>query len=286
MAKVKFWGTRGSIPAPGPKTMRYGGNTACVEYRDGDLLIIIDAGTGIRELGMSLMAEFKGRPIEGHLFVGHAHWDHIQGFPFFVPAYVMGNKFTIYSAAGMGKGFEQVLKGQMGLDYFPVTLGEMQAAVRFVELNGPQKLGDTTVTYTYLNHPGMTTGFRIQKGGKSVTYLSDYEILSLFRGKNIVTQHQDADIIKFAKGTDLLICDSMYTDEEYQKKRGWGHNTYTNVLELALQAQAKQLALFHHDPMHTDDMVDAMVNDCRVRLKERGSVMTCFAAQEGQEVTV
>src|SRR5580658_8012990 len=172
---VKFWGTRGSIATPGPGTVRYGGNTSCTEVRFGEHILALDAGTGLREFGNSLMQEFGTKPMRVHLFVGHTHWDHIQGFPFFTPAYVKGNTFSIYSMRGAGKPLEKVFRGQMDVDYFPVVLTDMQARLKFIELRKPVQIGPVTIRFHYLNHPGIAVGFRIEAGGKSVVYTSDHE---------------------------------------------------------------------------------------------------------------
>lgn len=283
---VRFWGTRGSIATPGPKTTRYGGNTACTEVRYRNQLIVFDAGTGARELGLALMEEFKGKPIEAHIFIGHGHWDHIQGFPFFMPAYQLGNSFTIYSVRGAQRSLEKIFTGQMDRDYFPVALGEMQAKLRFVELDGAVHIADAQISYTYLNHPGLAIGFRMDTGKKSFTYISDNEPYQRLVGKDGLTEKLDQDLIEFTRGVDLLICEAQYTDEEYRQKRGWGHSAISDVLELALAAEVKQLALFHHDPMHTDEMIDVMVEQCQEKLRVRGSSLICFAAREGLTLTI
>ena len=157
---LKFWGTRGSLPSPGPATARYGGNTPCTELRVGETVIIVDAGSGLRELGLSLMKEFKDKPLDAHLFVGHTHWDHIQGFPFFVPAYLPNNKINVYGVHGTTQGFSDILAGQMAPNYFPVAMKEMAARIRVNALSGVSNLGPVNVTYHYLNLPGISIAFR------------------------------------------------------------------------------------------------------------------------------
>ncbi len=284
--RVKFWGTRGSIATPGPKTVKYGGNTACTELRYRGELVIFDAGTGARELGLALSEEFQGRPLEAHVFIGHSHWDHIQGFPFFLPAYQQGNRLTVYSVRGAQRSLEKIFTGQMDSDYFPVALGDMQARLKFVELDGPVAIADATVRYTYLNHPGLAIGFRFDAGKKSVVYISDNEPYRRLAGESGFTEKLDQDLVAFVRQAALLICESQYTDEEYKQKRGWGHSSVSDVLELAIAAQVQQLALYHHDPMHTDEMIDAMVGQCQQRLRARGSSLLCFAAQEGLTLTI
>ena len=167
---IRFWGTRGSIATPGQATIKYGGNTACTEVRCGKQLLILDAGTGIRLLGLSLLQEFQQRPIQGHIFVGHTHWDHIQGFPFFAPAFSSNNEFTIYSLHGAEKPLEKVFRGQMDSDYFPVLLSDMKAKLEFCELESEVHLGETQVSYIFLNHPGLAVGFRISSAGRSLAF--------------------------------------------------------------------------------------------------------------------
>lgn len=283
--KVRFWGVRGSIPAPGPDTVRYGGNTSCVEVRMGGKVMILDSGTGIRMLGNSLMAEFKNEPIEGHIFIGHTHWDHIQGFPFFVPAYVPRNTFTIYSAHGVGRGFEKIFREQMNQNYFPVETGDMAAKISFEHVNGTFQVGDVKVETTFSNHPGVNLAFRFSHGGKSLVYLTDHEnYQAQVQGVDDFSVKQDRIIENFCRGADLLICDAQYTDEDYKQKRGWGHSRWKDTVALGLGAGVKALALFHHEPLRSDDEIDRIVGDCQSVVKEKGSSMRCFAAREREEI--
>lgn len=283
--RVKFWGTRGSIAVPGSQTVRYGGNTACTEVRLGGHILILDAGTGIRGLGSSLLREFGGKSIHAHVFIGHTHWDHIQGFPFFAPAYLPNNTIFLYSMRGAGKPLEKVFRGQMDNDYFPVLLSDMQAALHFVELIEPVTIGPLTVGFEYLNHPGIAIGFRISAGGKTVVYASDHEGFSRLYGAE-AGACEDRKIIEFARGADLFICEAQYTVDEYPKKKGWGHSTMDDALGMAAEAQVKQLAIFHHDPSHDDEFMDAVVGDCRRKICAAGHSFACFAAREGQEFNI
>jgi phosphoribosyl 1,2-cyclic phosphodiesterase/CheY-like chemotaxis protein len=280
-AALRFWGTRGSVPSPGPATQRYGGNTPCTELRVGGKLIIIDAGTGLRELGNSLMLDSNGKPIEGHIFVGHTHWDHIQGFPFCTPLYVPNNKFSIYGVHGTTQGFEEVLKGQMHPTYFPVAMREMASRIDVVELSGPLKIGDVNVSYHYLNHPGITVGFRFETRDWKVCYVSDHEPYGKLNNQGQFSAKEDEAVAAFVSGADLLICEAQYTDEEYKFKKTWGHSTFTDVIGLALKAQVKKLALFHHDPSHTDDMMDRYVEECRGYVLKQNAKLEVIGAQEG-----
>lgn len=283
---VRFWGTRGSTPAPGPFTMRYGGNTSCTEMRFGDKIFIIDCGTGLRELGISLLEEYQEKPMKGHIFVGHTHWDHIQGFPFFTPLYLPKNDFQLYSVRGAGKSLERVFRGQMAADYFPVPLRSLSSQLQFVELEEAINIEDVHVKYHHLNHPGVAIGFRFEYGGKSVTYISDHETFSRLSGESEMTLKQDRAIAEFARDSDLLICEAQYDEEEYKVKKGWGHSTFNDVIDRAIESGSKNLVLFHHDPVHTDDMMDRYVEECRQRIKRAGSDLTCCAAQEKQTIRV
>jgi len=291
---VRFWGTRGSIATPGPGTTRYGGNTSCVELRCGGEILIFDAGTGIRGLGEALMREFEGRPLIVHLFVSHTHWDHIQGFPFFMPAYQATSTINVYGPSGQGRPLEKLLRGQMDPDYFPVALGDMGAAIRVHEYrSGDFAIGETTVRAHYLNHPGMTLGYRVTHAGKSVVYATDNEpyrhTLARFGRRESAEgfgAQLDESLVRFVADADLYIGEAQYTDEEYPAKIGWGHSSVTATVEVALQARVKALALYHHDPMHPDDVVAAMEAAARRAIQGRGVDLRCFAAQEGQVIEV
>ncbi|MBI4463943.1 MAG: response regulator, partial [Acidobacteria bacterium] len=282
--QVRFWGTRGSIATPGPATVKYGGNTACTEVRCGNQLLILDAGTGIRPLGVSLLEEFEQKAIKGHIFVGHTHWDHIQGFPFFTPAFLARNEFTIYSLRGAGKPLERVFRGQMDSDYFPVRLTDMRAKLEFSELQSDVDLGETRVSYTFLNHPGLAVGFRIHYGGRSLGYISDHETYARLNPGGPLPNPLDLDIAHFVEHVELLICEAQYTEEEYAEKQGWGHSTFLDALERAAQAQVKRLAIFHHDPSHDDAFLDGIQEFCEKTVAERNYPFTCFLAQEGMAI--
>ncbi len=281
---VRFWGTRGSIATPGEATIRYGGNTACTEVRCGEQLLILDAGTGIRALGVSLLREFQQRPIKGHIFVGHTHWDHIQGFPFFAPAFNPSNEFAIYSLHGAEKPLEKVFRGQMDSDYFPVPLSDMKARLEFCELEAEVHLGETQGSYVFLNHPGLAVGFRISFAGRSLVYISDHENYGRVAPGGISPNSMDLEIARFADNTDLLICEAQYTEEEYAEKRGWGHSTFLDALERAAQAKVKRLAIFHHDPSHDDVFMDGILEFCQKTIADRNYTFSCFVAQEGSSI--
>ena len=296
--KVRFWGTRGSIPSPGPRTLRYGGNCSCVEVRTASgELFIIDAGTGIRELGLELL---KSPPVDAHLLLSHTHWDHISGFPFFPPAFVPSNTLTIYAARNIDKRLEDVMAGQMEYTYFPVTLGDLPSDIQYRELLEESfTVGSARITTHYLNHTSICMGYRIEADGRSVAYVSDHEPygLALFgsdpppdkigRGlRDGVVHVGDRRLIEWVNGADLVIQDTQYTPEEYPKKIGWGHGSADYVTDVAALSGARRLALFHHDPLHDDDSIDRIVDYCRARVAEAGASLEVFAAAEGQEVVL
>jgi phosphoribosyl 1,2-cyclic phosphodiesterase len=253
--RIKFWGVRGSIAVPGPDTLRVGGNTSCIEVRCDKTLIILDGGTGIRLLGQHLMAEM---PIEAYIFFSHVHWDHIQGFPFFTPAFVRGNQFHMYGGNNVTHTLEETLAGQMDYPSFPVHLTEMGAKMDFHDLYEGQSVrigdGDDTIliTNTRGNHPNGVFAYRIDFRGKSMVYCTDTEHYAVV----------DPKLCRLADKADVLIYDTMYLPEEYSgelgggAKTGWGHSTFEKGVELAQAAGVKQFVLFHHDPVHVDHVVE------------------------------
>jgi phosphoribosyl 1,2-cyclic phosphodiesterase/CheY-like chemotaxis protein len=290
---VRFWGTRGSIATPGPQTAQYGGNTSCVEVRCGGDLLVFDAGTGIRPLGLALAREFAGRPLTVHLFISHTHWDHIQGFPFFVPAYRPNTTIHVYGAAGEGRPLAKLLRGLMDPDYFPVALGDLTAVIHVHEFRGEDfAINDTKVSAMYLNHPGMTLGYRVSHHGKVLVYATDNEPYraTLARSSAQVPAAQDfgrqldEDFVKFVSSADLYVGEAQYTDDEYPGKIGWGHSSVSATASVALRARAKSLALFHHDPMHSDEVVSDMVATVERLIAAETGTLSCFAAREGQTI--
>ena len=271
----RLWGTRGSTPIANARFLRHGGNTSCFEVRCGEEVIVIDAGSGIRELGNDLMQQPGGKKI--HLFIGHTHWDHIQGFPFFAPAYVPGNEIHIYAAHGFGKELEAIFRGQLDRDYFPVDLEEMQARIRFhVLAENPVQIGRAKIFWDYTNHPGATIGFRVETPGKRMAYITDNEFLKGYLG-NPVEVRGDSPLMKafqkmvaFVAGSDLLISEAQYTNEEYVKKVGWGHSSVTNACVLAAQADVRRWLVTHHDPTHDDEFLDRKLNLTRQILANLG----------------
>ena len=288
--KITFWGTRGSIPTPGSRTSLYGGNTSCVEVRCGQDILIFDAGTGIRELGLALIQESLGEPLTLHLFISHTHWDHIQGFPFFVPAYEGTTTLHVYGSPGQGRPLEKLLHGQMDSDYFPVAFGDLDCTLSIHEFRGEDfRIGDTTVSAMYLNHPGMCLGFKVQHDGKTLVYATDHEPYRSTlphlgqRGEEgwEFGQVLDEELVRFAAGVDLYIGEAQYTDEEYRGRIGWGHSSLSATVGVALKAGVKSLALYHHDPMHSDEVVSEMLNKAKRLIAGQRSTLHCFAASEG-----
>jgi phosphoribosyl 1,2-cyclic phosphodiesterase len=294
MMKVPFWGTRGSIATPGTSTIRYGGNTSCVEVRSGSHIIVFDAGTGLRELGDRLLKEFANEPLTVHLFISHTHWDHIQGFPFFLPAYVPKNTIHLYGPPGRDKSLDKILTIQMDSDYFPVELGSMSAKIHVHELREDVTIDTLTVRHFYLNHPALCLAYRLSDGKTNLVYATDNEPYqgSLLRHSQNPASAQDfpayldEKFVEFLSQADLLIGEAQYTSDEYKEKRGWGHSPLESVVRFAVQASVKQLALFHHDPLHDDDFVDAMVQDAKQIAKHYNGTTDCIGAREGMEIVL
>jgi len=281
---LRFWGTRGSIATPGPKTLRYGGNTSCIEVRCGKRILMLDCGTGAREMGIALEREFGEKRFSLDLFVSHSHWDHIQGFPFFQPIYESGNHVRIYSLRGADKSLEKVFTGQMDGSYFPVELSDLKGSLEFHELEGPMDLDDIHITHFGLNHPGMAVGFRFEAGGKSLVYLTDHESYCRLSGDNEMNRRLDREVDDFVRGADLYIREAQYTEEEYTRKRGWGHSTWKDAVDSAHAAGVKRLCLYHHDPMHDDIALDSILAASWEYMKANGMKFECMMASDGMEL--
>jgi CheY-like chemotaxis protein len=292
---IRFWGTRGSLAKPGPTTVRYGGNTSCIEVRTADdTLIILDCGTGAHGLGQALLTG-NTASVRGHLLITHTHWDHIQGFPFFAPLFVPGNVWDIYAPGGLGKHLEETLAGQMEYAYFPVTLDQLGATIRFHDLvEGAVEIGDVHIMTRYLNHPALTLGYRLESGGVVMVYATDHEPHAWPQletpsrpgaSSNALPVHrEDQRHIEFLRGADLVIHDAQYTAAEYPQKVGWGHSPMEYTVDVALAARVKQLALFHHEPLRDDAALDRLVEVCRQRVTAVRGDLEVFAAAEGRVV--
>ena len=243
---VRFWGTRGSIATPGPGTLRFGGNTSCVEVTtSAGACFILDCGTGARALGAALMARGP-KPLTATILLSHTHWDHIQGFPFFAPLFVPGNRITVCGPEGSGRSLREVLSGQMEFTYFPVDIAQLPATITFQELGeGTHEIGGARVVAEYLNHPAMTLGYRIEADGAAVVYSCDHEPFSEAlwhespspdRAESIAHEG-DRRHARFMEGAGLVIHDAQYTPEEYPSRKNWGHSTYEYAVELAAAAR-------------------------------------------------
>ena len=292
--RVQFWGTRGSIAKPGPSTARYGGNTSCIEVRSArGTLVIIDCGTGGHSLGQKLKSDRKltsaeRKGLRGHILISHTHWDHIQGIPFFDPLFAPGNEWDIYGPNGLSRSFREILAAQMQHNYFPVTLDQCGAKIRYHELvEGSFDIDDIKVSTRYLNHPALTLGYRLESDGVTVVYACDHEPHSRLAatGDGEITG-QDLRHAEFVSRADLLIHDAQYSAEEYPAKIGWGHSSAEYAVNLGRFAQVKRIALTHHDPLRDDDAIDRLVASIRGKLRQSSSSLEVFAAFEGQIVDV
>ena len=293
--RIRFWGTRGSIATPGPGTNHFGGNTSCVELTtaSGDLLIF-DCGTGAHGLASALMRQGK-KPINANVLLGHTHWDHIQGFPFFSPAFVKGNSVAIYGPEGSRGSLHHVLAGQMEFTYFPVELNQLPATITYHDLTeGIHTIGGARVATQFLNHPAMTVGYRVEADGVAVVYLVDHEPFSdeLWRagaepGRIESILHEgDRRHAKFMADADLVIHDAQYTPDEYPSKKTWGHSSYDYVVQIAAAAGVRRLALTHHDPSHDDAFVADIERKARALALQCGTALDVFCAYEGGELTL
>jgi phosphoribosyl 1,2-cyclic phosphodiesterase/CheY-like chemotaxis protein len=285
---VQFWGTRGSLPKPGPTTARYGGNTSCVELRSTrGTIVVIDCGTGAHALGLKLMSS-GANAVRGHILIGHTHWDHIQGLPFFAPLFVPGNEWDIYGPKGLDQSLRETLAGQMQHTYFPMAADQFGATVRYHDLlEGTFEVGDIKVSTQYLNHPALTLGYRLEADGATVVYCCDHEPYSRAVGSGQEEfVGQDLRHAEFVRGADLLIHDAQYTAAEYSAKMGWGHSSTDYAVKVAQQAGVKKLALTHHDLLRDDDALDRLVESIQAGLQGAAPPLEVFAAAEGQVIEV
>ena len=278
--ELTFWGVRGTLPVTGEKSLRYGGNTPCIslEFAKGQFFIF-DAGSGIKSLSDRLMAEQRRR-LEAKIFISHPHWDHINALPFFVPLYMSGNEFEILGASHGSTTMREVISAQMDDIYFPITIKEFGARVYFKDLReGEFEIDDITINTMLLNHPGNCLGYRINYNGSSFCYITDNELY--LESDPMHNPKYVERLAKFIEGTDALVTDVTYTDEEYKTKVNWGHSCISQVIDLADRAKVKTLYLFHHDPDQDDDAIDNKLKIATEMLKERGSKVECLAPSEG-----
>jgi phosphoribosyl 1,2-cyclic phosphodiesterase len=287
---VKFWGTRGSVPTPGPDTVVYGGNTSCIEVQAGDETIILDAGTGIRLLGLDIVRR-PNPPKTIHILISHTHWDHIQGFPFFAPAFSDKFDIHIHGSQGTGHDIEKVLSFQMEDDYFPLSFLELSSSIAFHDIGEvPFSLGDVRVEFSFLNHPGLAMGYALLHDGKKVVYCPDVEpfrhnVLSDDTAVDLkiqdYVQDLDAKVIELARDADCLLIDGTYTEEEYLTHPGWGHSSFVDSIRVGAEANVRRIFLIHHDPGHDDAFLDGMLKKAQAFAASTGKPLECHLGREG-----
>jgi phosphoribosyl 1,2-cyclic phosphodiesterase len=275
---IRCWGARGSIPVSGRQYLQYGGNTTCLEIRTkNDDILIVDAGSGIRELGNSLLAENR------HAFtllLTHAHWDHIMGFPFFKPIYSLKTRINIWGCPFAQTSLKETLSRIMAAPNFPVNFDSIQAGISYQDTCADSlRLGSMTITPIALSHPNQGNGYKFEEDGKCFVFLTDNELGFRHEGG---LEYQD--YLQFSHGADLLIHDAEFTEEEYRKTRGWGHSVYKDALKLALEAGVKKLGLFHHNQERFDAAIEAMVDECHKEIALHGADLECFAVRQGTQL--
>lgn len=288
-AYVTFWGTRGSIPTPGNSTEKYGGNTPCVHIQHQDTDIILDAGTGIRNLGLELMQQ--ERKLDLHLLLSHTHWDHIQGLPFFGPAYSKDTNIHIYGSPQKESFLAGILQRQMDINYFPVDMSALKATLTIEEIKDNKlEIGTTKVKcQEQICHPGGSLRYKVEVNSKKIVYATDVELDMIIK-PDADSKHDSTKLLNeyksFIKDADLLIADAQYTEQEYISKQNWGHSSIPVVLDIAHQQGVKQLALFHHDPQRSDAQLDKMWKEHSMNYSRNDKPMNVFWAREGMTLAI
>lgn len=279
--RVRPWGTRGSLPTPGPHTVRYGGNTSCVEVRIDGRSLVFDAGTGIRPLGDFLID--ASRPCEVDVFLSHFHWDHIQGFPFFRPLYQTRATLHVHAPFQSDRSIEQLCERLMDPLHFPVPFDAVTANIEFESMTDGMSVErpGATVTAFRVRHPSYTVGYRIDANGRRIVFVPDCELLG---PQEPTDPGWREGVVRTIEGADLLIHDAMFTEEEYPRMQGWGHSTFRQVVDLAVEANVRELMFFHHSPYRTDDELDRILDRARSHLQEREVELEVSAAIEGLEI--
>jgi phosphoribosyl 1,2-cyclic phosphodiesterase len=292
--KIRFWGVRGSIASPGPRTVRYGGNTTCIEVRaDDNTLIVLDGGTGIFQLAQTL---FKEMPLTTHVFITHTHWDHIQGLPFFIPIFIPGNTLRIHGAYDIvsNSGIEQVMDVQLQYSYFPVREAELKATIEYETLTvgEPFAVGNATVTSIMLNHPVVNLGYRVDCNGKSMFFTGDHEPWTNiydpadeeYAAYQAMVEQKQKQVDDFLRGIDVLVADSSYTAAEYPAKRGWGHGTFDTTIAWGRRIGAKKVVCTHHEPTRFDDDLEKVFAEVLERYPHAEGDPEILLAREGLEI--
>ena len=286
-ARITFWGVRGSIPSPGPATAFYGGNTSCVELTADGETIILDAGSGIRALGEKLISEAQGKPLNMHLLITHTHWDHIQGLPFFRPAYVPTNHLRVVGYEAVRHNLADVLAMQMDSSYFPISMADMPGHPEVEEVGERFACGAVGVQAFFTNHPGMCAGFRFETTEGAVVYISDNELNHDGQATHLPREtvvHLRERLMSTIAGCKVLIHDAQYTKEEYKNRVGWGHSCVEDITELAAVSGVEKLVLFHHDPTRDDAGVNTILKKAREIVRANGWSLQVDAAREGNSI--
>ncbi len=284
---ITFWGTRGSIPTPGPATTRYGGNTSCVALTNGqDQVVVLDAGSGIRALGRHLSHSTRA-PIQADILLSHTHWDHIQGLPFFEPLHAANSRVEVYGARQGQVPLREILDQQMSPVVFPVPMDHLAAEIGVTEISeGSFEVGAYAVEAFRLRHQGVTLGYKLRptRGGPTLAYITDNELGP--GGDYEVAPDWREQLVRFLSGVDILIHDGMYSEEAIMERLGWGHSTPRQAVALAAECRIPRLLLFHHEPANSDEVIDRMVADARDAAREHGTTLRVDGAIEGLTVTL
>lgn len=278
---IRCWGARGSIPVSGKEYLKYGGDTTCVELRtDDDSIVIIDAGSGIRRLGNSLV---KAGRKDFNIIFTHAHWDHILGFPFFKPLYMKGTQINMLGSPLAQESIKQIISKTMQAPNFPVRLQDIKAEISYVGVCPDWfRIKGLSITQIHTSHPNQGMGYKFSEDNRAFVFITDNELSYTHPGGL-----KFEDYVEFCKGAALLIHDSEYLPEEYHRyAKTWGHSVYLDSLNLALEAGVKRFGLFHHNQDRTDEQIDSMVEDCKRIIKQRGSNLECFAVAKDMEIII
>jgi len=276
--KITFWGVRGSIAVPGPNTLRYGGNTTCLEIDlQNGVRVIVDAGTGIRPLGEQLFAH--GKPIEVHLLITHTHWDHIQGFPFFKPIQFGQTRVFLYRFTERTKDLERSFQANFSVGFFPLSLNDFEAHIRHVDapLAKPIDIAGASIDRIPVRHEQNALGFRFREGARTLVFIPDNELPAPEERR----EHYE-ELVRFCQGADVLIHDAQRTPQEMAHRKGWGHSDYGSAIELTMEAGVKRLFLFHHDPFRTDTDMDQIEADAQTFAGKLDKDLKVSAAKEGE----